>query len=55
MGANDDYADYKDSFSLWGPSAGNIGEFGLGWGIYFACVHFYAKEWVAIIIALVIE
>ena len=55
VGADPDYMDYQERFSLWGPSNGNIGEFGLGWGLYFMCVHFYAWEWLAILIALVIE
>ena len=55
MGADDKYIDYKSIMDLWGPSFGNVGEFGLGWGLYFMCVHFYAWEWLAVIIALVIE
>ena len=55
MGADDKYADYRSVMSLWGPSQGNMAEFGLGWGLYFMCVHFYAWEWLAIIIALFIE
>ena len=54
-GADDKYADYVKTFSNWGPSQGNVGEFGIGWGFYFMCVHFYAPEWQAIIITLFIE
>ena len=45
------YADSNDSFS---PYPMNIAALGTQFGLYFMMVHFYAPEWVAIVVTLIL-
>ena len=45
------YAKANDSFS---PYPANIAALGTQFGLYFMMVHFYAPEWVAIVVTLIL-
>ena len=52
--ANTEYIGYDDDDVTFSPTTINVANFGVGFGLYFMMVHFYAPEWVAIIVTLIL-
>ena len=53
--ANTEYIGYDDDDVTFSPTTINVANFGVGFGLYFMMVHFYAPEWVSIIVALLLQ
>ena len=51
---NTDYIGYAESNYSWNPYPTNIMALGTQFGLYFMMVHFYAPEWIAIIVTLLL-
>ena len=52
---NTDYIGYNDANYSWNPYPMNVSNFGVGFGMYFMMVHFYAWEWLAILLVLLLQ
>ena len=52
---NTDYYGYSDDLDSWNPEHLNVMNFGVGFGMYFMFVHFYAWEWLAILLVLLLQ
>ena len=53
--SNTDYIGYDDAYYSWNPYPMNVANFGVGFGVYFMMVHFYAWEWLAIVLVLLLQ
>ena len=53
--SNEDYIGYTKEWDSFNPYALNIANFGVGFGMYFMMVHFYAPEWVSILVVLILQ
>ena len=53
-GGSSDYYGYDKSRDSFNPYPLQIAAFGTQFGLYFMMVHFYAPEWVAIVVGLIL-
>ena len=51
---NKDYFGYSDDGNTFNPTEGNIFALGTQFGLYFMMVHFYAPEWVSIVVVTIL-
>ena len=53
--SNTDYIGYDEANHSWSPEPVNVSNLGVGFGLYFMMVHFYAPEWLSILILLILQ
>ena len=55
MASDETYYGYDAKHSSFMPYQENVANLGLGWGLYFMMVHFYAWEWLAIVLVIMLQ
>ena len=61
MATNDKYVDYylldvsNNEMDTFNPTPNNVANFGAGFGLYMMFVHFYAAEWLSIVLVILLQ